>query len=155
MAQVKMDQIRVQSRTKEICVNDAGECIQIPMGSDDFLISFYDLMSKIESIGEEQPIAGESDIDMIRRHREKKKEVMKQIDEVFGEDCCRKVFGVGVPMDDVLADFFEQLIPIIEKCSDERQKQIMEKYNRSRGAGKKRQRTKQELIDAHLAQSNV
>ena len=137
-----MEQIRVQSRLKEISVNDAGDCIYIPMGSDDFLISFYDLMEMIEGIDADQR-EGESDIDLIKRHREEKKQIMAKMDELFGEGCCHKVFGDYVPMTDVMVDFFEQLIPIIEKFSDERQKQIMEKYNRKRGNGKKRPSNKQ------------
>ena len=68
---------------------------------------------------------------------EKTKEIMAEIDGLFGPYSCKKVFGDIIPSGYALADFFDQLIPIFEDFADERQKSIAAKYNRSRKGQRK------------------
>ena len=63
---------------------------------------------------------------------DKTKEIMIGIDNLFGRDACKKVFGDIIPSAYLIADFFEQLTPIAKKYKDARQKQIAEKYSNHR-----------------------
>ena len=54
------------------------------------------------------------------------------LDLLFGEGCCRKVFGNIVPDDLLIMDFLEQLTPVIEDLGRERNKKLSGKYSRGR-----------------------
>ena len=58
--------------------------------------------------------------------------IMHDIDEVFGAETCKKVFGDITPNPFMIADFFDQIGPIAEKYANGRTKELYEKYNRSR-----------------------
>ena len=64
---------------------------------------------------------------------------MTQLDNLFGEGCCKKVFGDIVPTPYIMADFFDQMTPILNKYANDRQAKIAEKYNRNRTGGPKPQ----------------
>lgn len=75
------------------------------------------------------------------------RECCKKLDEVFGEDTCRKVFGNIVPGTELIEDFLEQMAPILEKMSAERGEKIQLRYDRRKK--KNRQRSKEQLINDH------
>ena len=111
------------SRGIEINVNEAGDTICIPV--DD--MNFIDNYNK-EIKEKEGTLAPKEELRFII---EKTREVMDGINNLFmDEQCCKKVFGNIVPSPYLLADFFEQLCPYIEKYADERQKKIMDKYRK-------------------------
>lgn len=85
-------------------------------------------------------------IEAIRKRTETYRECCEKIDEVFGKDCCRKVFGEILPDEALLADFFEQMTPIIAKMANERGERLRVKYSRDKQGKKNMQRTKDELI---------
>ena len=101
-----VQKIRV-SRGIVIEVNDAGETITLNVEDTMFL-------------------------DHVTLMIERTKGRRARIDDIFGADTCRKVFGDTVPGPYMIADFFDQLMPIAEKYMDERQKEIGKKYNRTR-----------------------
>ena len=77
--------------------------------------------------------------------------IMEELDKVFGENFCRKVFRENyelnpdfVPDEIALAELVDSLVPIMEKACGERIKRTQNKYN----AGKrgKHTKTKDELI---------
>lgn len=77
--------------------------------------------------------------------------IMEELDKVFGENFCRKVFRENyelnpdfVPDEIALAELVDSLVPIMEKAYGERIKRTQNKYN----AGKrgKHTKTKDELI---------
>lgn len=131
-------------------VNDAGETITVNVEDQLFVDKFYNLIEKIEKAREEvdtKEFKELSERDQLKAVIEKTKVVMNEIDELFGEDACRKVFGNIVPSLFLIADFFEQMTPIAEQYMDERQKKISSRYNRNRKAGSKNKyRTKEEII---------
>lgn len=118
-------------------VNDNGDTIVVRVDDSNFVDAFYDLLEMMEQ--KEKEIAAskyENDREKLSFVKEKMKEIVRQIDQLFGQDTCKKVFGDIIPSGYAVADFFEQLVPIISEYSDARQKKIAEKYNRSRKGSK-------------------
>lgn len=114
-------------------VNDDGDVIVARIDDVNFVEDFYNLLEGLEKVDEDiKKTSFDNDREKIRYVSEKTREIMEQIDNLFGEDTCRKVFGDIVPSSYAITDFFDQLLPIFTEYSDARQKKIAEKYNRSR-----------------------
>ena len=62
-------------------------------------------------------------------------DITAEIDNIFGEDCCEKVFDTTAPSPYAVADFFDQMLPIFDRYTNERQKRIANKYSRERQGG--------------------
>lgn len=118
-------------------VNDSGDTIVVRVDDSNFVDGFYDLLESLEKKEKEiRETQHENDREKLGFVKEKMKEIVVQIDRLFGENTCKKVFGDIIPSGYVIADFFEQLVPIISEYSDARQKKISEKYNRKRKGSK-------------------
>ena len=48
-------------------------------------------------------------------------DITAEIDNIFGEDCCEKVFDTTAPSPYAVADFFDQMLPIFDRYTNERQ----------------------------------
>lgn len=133
MDKTKTNSIRV-GRGIEINVNDAGDTICIPVDDMNFIENYNRVLEAFERVdkeldAKEGTLTQKEELQFIIQ---KTKEIMNEINNLFmDEQCCRKVFGDIVPSPYLLADFFEQLYPYIEKYADERQKKIMEKYKKT------------------------
>lgn len=129
-----VQKIRV-SRGIVIEVNDAGETITLNVEDTMFLERFCNIMDEFQTISKElesEEVKKMELRDHVTLMIERTKGLMARIDDIFGADTCRKVFGDTVPGPYMIADFFDQLMPIAEKYMDERQKEISKKYNRTR-----------------------
>lgn len=69
------------------------------------------------------------------------KEACEKIDNIFGVEASRKIFGGIVPDMFAITDFFEQITPLIEKYAKERNQTINEKYSKNRKGAKSRKKT--------------
>lgn len=129
-------------------VNDNGDTITIHVEDSRFIENFYVLLDKFTEVSKKIESSEEKDErEQVQMVIQETQDIMKEIDGLFGEECCRKVFGNIVPSPFVMMDFFDQLIPIFSKYSDDRQKQIASKYNKGRkGARSSKYRTKEEII---------
>lgn len=131
-------------------VNDNGDTITVNAEDQGFIEKFYALIDRLNKLSEElktSEVASQSDREQLQFAIEKTKEIMADIDTLFGENACKKVFGDIVPNPYLIADFFDQLEPIAEQYMDERQKVIAKKYsNKRKGAKSNKYRTKEELI---------
>lgn len=142
-----MNQIRVNSCIV-VEVNDNGDTITVNAEDQNFIDKFFDLRERLDTLAGKM---GSSDVqnqgerEQLRTLIDGTKEIMADIDLLFGENACRKVFGDIIPNPYLIADFFEQLTPIARQYMDERQKKIDAKYNRNR-KGSKKQRSKDEII---------
>lgn len=130
--------IRVESGIK-INVNDEGGYIVANVNDNVFVEKFYNLVEKIEELSKEvkQVDVNQDDIESGKAYvdlvKEKTGVVVTEIDNLFGENACEKVFGKGVsPTGYAIADFFDQLVPIFEKYANDRQKKIASKYSKAR-----------------------
>ena len=144
-----MPSIRVNGSVV-IDVNDAGDTITMPVGDQEFVEKFYCLMNKIGKVADEMlsdKIKSDEWHDQLRTLIDRTKEIMADIDGIFGPDSCKKVFGDIVPNPYLISDFLDQIEPIAVQHFDERQKQIAKKYNgRRKGSRTSKYRTKEEII---------
>lgn len=152
-----MDKLRVDSGTKKIEVNDDGEYIEIPMNDASFFDRYADILKyfdeknddiekKANAISEKYPEKedeSEINVDMIcdsvKLYAELCRDTCAQLDKLFGDGCCRKVFvGIENPSIELIGDFFEEITPFLQKYAQERNDKISLKYNnRRKGARSK------------------
>ena len=158
-----MEKLRVGNGIKKIEVNDDGEYIEIPISDTGFferyaaILKFFEQKQKdiekefaeislkyqsqsedVEGV-EEEKVNIDKAIEQISLYSNLCKDICEQLNNLFGADCCRKVFvGVENPGIELIGDFFEQITPILQKFSEERNNKINLKYNKHRkGANSK------------------
>lgn len=144
-----MDKIRVNSGIV-VEVNDKGETIVINAEDQNFIEKFYGLLEKLEEMKKRAGASELKEKSEREQHQyaiSETKNLMADIDNVFGENACKKIFGDIVPSPYLIMTFFEQIVPITRQYANERQKKIAEKYNRSRKGGKRnKHRNREEII---------
>lgn len=135
-----MEKIRIgQNNIKRIEVNDNGDYIVINFNDRGMINKFFGLMRDFESkkdsfLEKAKNIDGlQDENERIGRYIDLDLEVHKwlagQIDNIFGIDTCKKVFGEGVvPSMECYAEFFIQLKPFFA----EYMKAHATKYNPNR-----------------------
>lgn len=129
-----MEEIRVK-RGIEVKVNDAGDTIIMNVEDQLFLERFYgllDRMKEAEDVLKTQEVRDMEEHDRLKIAIEKTRGIMGGIDEIFGVDSCKKIFGDIVPNMYLIADFFSQIEPITRKYMRARRSEIDKKYGRSR-----------------------
>lgn len=143
-----MDKLRVDNGIKNIEVNDNGDYISIPISDTAFYQRYADMLKNFEK---KQAEIEQQSKDLKEKHKDKPqddtdmivdtvdlyvklcKDVCAELDNLFGEGCCRKVFaGIETPSEDLIADFFEQLTPLLQKYAKERNQKITLMYSRNR-----------------------
>lgn len=136
-------ELHVDNGLRKIKVNDAGEYIEVSVNDSTFFDRFADLLVWIGSKEKELGQFGEDhkadDIsnpevirEVVRKRTETYRECCQRLDILFGEGCCRKVFGNVVPDDMLITDFLEQITPVIEELGKERNQKLSLKYSRGR-----------------------
>ena len=127
-----MNKIRVQSGIR-VEVNDEGEFIIINIDDQNFISRFYGIIEKLEDVKKKVNSHKSKDTrENLEFYIEQIKEIMVSIDELFGEESCRKIFGDIVPSPVLIADFFEQITPVVEQYAKKRRAAISQKYGRGR-----------------------
>lgn len=138
-----MDRIRVNTGEKKIEVNDNGDFITINFSDHDFPSRFFAMLDHVELLAKEaEPkekeiranfaddnnglIRALSDLD-----KDIHRSIMAEVDSLFGDGTCQKVFGDIIPGIELYGDFFNQLLPYIQQFGEERAKR-MSKYRASR-----------------------
>ncbi len=121
--------IRVRSALR-ISVNDEGGEILIPVEDAQFIEDFFTALDGFTKIRDNirSRTAGLEGAELVKPVIEELRNVTAELDRLFGEGCCRKVFGDTVPSPYAIADFFEQMMPIIESYTAARQQRMAEKY---------------------------
>ena len=123
------------TRGLTINVNDQGDTITLIVDDQRFIDRFYGLIETFDKSVKQinSKSAGyKSERDRLKQLMEETRKIMNNIDELFGQGACVKIFGDIVPSPVLLADFFDQMIPITKAYTNERQQVIERKYNRSR-----------------------
>lgn len=163
--------IRIDNGVRKIGVNDNGDYIEISVNDGGLYTRFAELMAwldkkqeEVNSKGKELlkrhgdgPIISEEEdgtvkvntaavVDITNTEVDIYKECCEKIDEVFGKDTSKKVFGDVTPDFTLIMEFFDQITPILKKLSEERGEKMLNRYNRRRINKGKRQQSKEELI---------
>ena len=140
----KTDSIRVNTGAKRIEVNDDGDCIVLNFADQSLPTRYFALLEDMEAKQAEyqqraKTIDEDQSLDDKARFKaaavlnlEIHNYMREQVDDLFGSDTCRKVFGEIVPSIDLYADFFEQLSPYFEKYAAERKAKLKQKYSPAR-----------------------
>lgn len=149
-----MDSLRIDNGLKKIEVNDAGECIEFSIVSNDFFRSFFDLLrwfdeqenrkdikdmeeQKEKVVSEDGANINYDAANNVLDIREKiSNEACEKIDKIFGAEASRKIFGSVMPDMYMIADFFEKIDPLVEKYAKERSQTINKKYSKNRKGAK-------------------
>lgn len=121
-------------------VNDNGDTITVNAEDQGFIDKFFGLIDKLETLQKKAKVPElkeKSEREQLHFSMDNTKEIMAEIDGLFGEDACKKVFGDIIPNPYLIADFFDQLTPIAKQYMDARQKKIAEKYSRRRKGSKR------------------
>ena len=142
---MEMQSLRVNSGIK-IEVNDNGDYIVAYVGDQNFVRKFYDMVEKMDHAAHNMSSEKTEKLNTLEKlqlSEEAAKEMMAEIDKVFGDAACEKIFGAGVvPTGYALGELFEQLIPVFQGYVDERQKKIAEKYGRNRKGNREYRRNR-------------
>lgn len=161
MSQEFYGSIKVDDGVRRIKVNEDGEFLSLSVNDvtlfdrfADLADWFYKKQTELSEYGNDFDTRHAQDedeapavLEAIRKRTEIFRECCTQIDHVFGKDCCRKVFGGILPDEDLIGDFLEQMSGIIEKMAEERGEKLRARYSRARQGSRKKQRTRDELID--------
>lgn len=149
-----MDSLRIDNGTKKVEVNDAGEYIEFSIVNNDFFRSFFDLLrwfdeqenrKDIKDMEEQKKKVVSEDgtnIDydaannVLDISKKISNEACEKIDNIFGTEASRKIFGSVIPDMYMIADFFEKISPLIEKYQKERSQTINKKYSKGRKGAK-------------------
>lgn len=125
--------IRVKSGLR-VSVNDEGGEILIPVEDARFIEDFFTTMDEFTKINNNirSRTEGLEGADFVKTVMEELRNIMSELDRLFGEGCCRKVFGDTVPSPYAISDFFEQMMPIIDTYTNARQQRIAAKYGQNR-----------------------
>lgn len=132
-----MEEIKLCSGI-QVKVNDEGETITLNVEDQQFTESFYQLiemMEQTESHMNSEAVKAMSEHEQLKEMIRETRKIMAEIDRIFGENACRKVFGDIVPNMYLIADFFHKIEPIAKKYMSKRQEEIHSRYNRDRKGG--------------------
>lgn len=129
--------LRVDSGVKRIEVNDNGDYIAVNISDNSFFKRFDDFVAWLNAKNEEADrIANDSSGDFTERfgaYNALCKEACAELDSLFGSGCCKKVFpDVESPGMELIADFLDQIIPILQGFATERNQKITSKYSPNR-----------------------
>jgi len=119
----------------KIEVNDKGDYITINLADRTFPKRFANAFDNIKKRYAEinQAKLPETDaLALLDVEIETGRFIAEEIDRLIGAGTCQKVFGDIVPDMYAITEFFEQLVPIIQKCGRERNAQIRSKYSAGR-----------------------
>ena len=137
---------RVSTGAKKIEVNDDGDYITLNLSDQSFLPRLASIIDTFNAKFPEYEARAKEIDEMAAETKEQRfynmklaaeynesvhRELIREVDAVFGDDVCRKVFGPIVPSTEMFVEFFEKLTPYIEKFSRERVEK-MSNYNPNR-----------------------
>ncbi len=124
-----------------ISVNDAGDVILIPIEDTQFIEDFFNMLEVFSEANEKirSKASNLEGVEQVKPIKEEIKGMMAELDRIFGEESCKKIFGNIIPTPYAMAEFLDQMVPILQKYTNERQSKIAEKYSKNRRIGQKQQ----------------
>lgn len=131
-----MDKIHISRNKKRIEVNDNGEYIELDFDDQSLPYRFMQTMKSIYSRKQEfdRRIATDNGTNMnsvIELEYEINTYFKAEIDKLFGDGTCRKVYGDILPSVDMHIELLNQLLPFFEEYAHKRREK-MNKYSAGR-----------------------
>lgn len=128
-----MEKLRLVSYAKEIEVNDNGDTILLQVEDQAIPRKLKKLVKTLEAKAKElDGLDDEADIDIIEdKNYEMNLLAKAAIDDTFGVDTCKKVFGDIVPPIEKYIEFIEAISPYFEAYAKERAQKLT-KYSANR-----------------------
>lgn len=137
--------IRVNTGIKRIEVNDNGDFVTLSLNDNAFLERFFSLYENLKKMAEEstkkEAAIRERYKDSVDAngqlretfslYSEAGRSLTEEVDKLFGEGTCKKVFGDITPSFELFIEFFEQLTPYLHAFAKEKVER-MSKYSASR-----------------------
>lgn len=135
--------IRVSTSVKKIEVNDNGDCIELNFSDSTLQERFFCMLRGITTRANEaerkaeeiEKELGDNKFSIAEKqsvlYRQLNEGIMNEVDDMFGADTCKHVFGDIVPSTEFFFDFFGQLMPFFEEYSKERDAKLS-KYSAAR-----------------------
>ncbi len=156
---------------RTIEVNDKGEYISLSINDNTLVERFAELLhwfeesqARVHTYAEkfekkygyvtreddngDTEVNTEAVLELCSFQSEISRQACEKIDNIFGPESCKKVFGDIVPNMRAIGEFLEQLAPFLEKIGQERMNRYERRYNANRKGSRngKHQRNKKELI---------
>lgn len=129
-----MDKLRVKTCVL-VEVNDAGETISVNVADMEYRTRLNRVLQSFDKISDmlgDAEFLKKSEDERTAHMVEEMRKVTAQIDDVFGKDCCKKVFGDVVPYPDYVAEFFKEIRKVLQKYDAERKKELANRYHANR-----------------------
>lgn len=138
-----------RSNTIKIEVNDDGEYIEINPDDKRFTLRLKGFINSLKSL--EKETAEKADawaklgdnatdddaLDLLEYDAQVCEKVKNSIDELFGDNTCRKVFGEGVlPSLDNVREFINAITPYFAEAIKSRKSNIGKRYSANRRGGR-------------------
>ncbi len=129
-----MEKIRIQRNIKRIEVNDDGEYITLDFNDQSLPYRFVQTMKDIyaKHAEFEKKISDSDNLySIIELEHDINLYFKEKIDQLLGEDTCRKVYGDILPSIEMHNDLLNQLVPYFEEYTKARREK-MNKYSAER-----------------------
>lgn len=135
--------IRVSTSVKKIDVNDNGDYIELNFSDSTLQERFFGMFRSITNRANEadkkaeeiEKEFGDDKFSIAEKqsvlYRQLNEGIMNEIDDMFGADTCKHIFGDIIPSTEFFFDFFGQLIPFFEEYNKERDAKLS-KYSAAR-----------------------
>ncbi len=134
--------IRANTGTVDIEVNDNGDKISFSISDNDFLKQLSDFfewffgakeeVKKLESKKESEQNEFNEFKSLVAAQEELSGRTMAELDELFGENTCKKIFGEISPTFVCVVDIVMQLSEEIERIAKEHNQYFANRYSRNR-----------------------
>ncbi len=107
----------IKSKNKKLQVN--GIDIDLLFDENEFCSQLFELQNKISKSDSSNPF-------------KETEQVSRNLDEIFGTDFCKRIFGTSNPSSILLGELISFITPYIEEFTDEHIKVSEEKYDPER-----------------------
>lgn len=138
--------IRIKPKIKEIEVNDNGDCIYIKTSDPAFINRLVEIMKyskeNADRLQKDFPCDSLENVQALTKASvDVCSKIAADIDELFGDEVCRKTFGSGTPDFGSLAEFFKKISEITKQNSSgvnapNGRTNFKKNYNRRRKKGR-------------------
>lgn len=143
-----MERVTISSAIKEIGIfNENDELItvlKINTSDSEVTVKFFNIINNLNGLSDSfeteiKKIKKDNDnytnediIEFAKARARFIRNIMNEIDNVFGNDVCASIWGEDIPDELALTEFIEKVIPVMNKLFNERYQMNYKKFNSKR-----------------------